>query len=540
MTAALALALVGTVVQAGAATSASWVQASPAQSPPAREFAVMTYDSLRNVTVLFGGGAGNNTYYFTDTWEWNGAAWTQKFPAQSPPGVVGAAMAYDSIRGRSVLFGGAQYNGSPSGTWEWDGTTWTQRFPSVSPPNRVWTAMAFDSKRGRMILFGGQVIGATYDDTWEFDGANWTRMLPASAPAPRYGDAMAYDSVRGKVVLFGGRGLNSRLADTWEWDGTNWTQSSPTTAPYARFWHSMAFDSKQGKTVLFGGDHVRPNALGPIDDTWLWDGSQWTQVLPSASPSPRAEQTMVYDSARERTILFGGSQEAVPPIVFGDTWELTLTTAQSSDQTITFSPLADQTFGEAPFTISATASSNLPVTFTSTGQCSVAGSTVSITGGGSCSITASQPGNANYNPAAPVTRAFNIACFPTPMVFALPEDSTVVPAILTFTDQQPVTGGGCSGSFTLTATFGPSTSTVGSGTFTATTSGKVATGALAGTTVPPAIESTFNATLTLDTATQTGTLKESLATVDGPVAVDATFAKNTAGDYALTGATVTT
>ena len=81
----------------------------------------------------------------------------------------------------------------------------------------------------------------------------------------------------------------------------------------------------------------------------------------------------------------------------------------ASNQTITFAALPDKTFGDADFTVSATASSGLAVTFTAAGSCTVTGSTVHITGAGSCTITASQAGNANFNPAPDVSRTFAIA-----------------------------------------------------------------------------------------------------------------------------------
>jgi hypothetical protein len=80
-----------------------------------------------------------------------------------------------------------------------------------------------------------------------------------------------------------------------------------------------------------------------------------------------------------------------------------------SSQTITFASLAAKTLGAADFVVSATASSNLAVGFTASGNCSIAGSTVHLTGAGSCTITASQAGDANYNPAADVPQSFSIA-----------------------------------------------------------------------------------------------------------------------------------
>ena len=80
-----------------------------------------------------------------------------------------------------------------------------------------------------------------------------------------------------------------------------------------------------------------------------------------------------------------------------------------TNQTITFGNLANKTFGDADFNVSATASSGLSVSFAALGNCTVSGSTVHLTGGGSCTITASQPGNATYGAAPNVSQTFSIA-----------------------------------------------------------------------------------------------------------------------------------
>jgi hypothetical protein len=83
-------------------------------------------------------------------------------------------------------------------------------------------------------------------------------------------------------------------------------------------------------------------------------------------------------------------------------------TVSLADQTITFDVLADKTFGDLDFAVSATVSSSLGVTFAATGDCSVAGSTVHLTGAGACTITASQAGNSNYNPASDFPQSLTI------------------------------------------------------------------------------------------------------------------------------------
>ena len=79
-------------------------------------------------------------------------------------------------------------------------------------------------------------------------------------------------------------------------------------------------------------------------------------------------------------------------------------------QTITFGSLNNVSLGTAPFTISATATSGLTVTFVSntTSVCTVSGTTVTILAIGTCSITASQPGNSVYLAAPNVTQTFTV------------------------------------------------------------------------------------------------------------------------------------
>jgi hypothetical protein len=85
---------------------------------------------------------------------------------------------------------------------------------------------------------------------------------------------------------------------------------------------------------------------------------------------------------------------------------LTFTITQGS-QTITFAALANRPLSGTPFTITATSTSGLPVSFSASGPCTVAGNQVTMTGRGLCSITATQAGDANYT-AASRTRTFTI------------------------------------------------------------------------------------------------------------------------------------
>ena len=114
----------------------------------------------------------------------------------------------------------------------------------------------------------------------------------------------------------------------------------------------------------------------------------------------------------------------------------TLSVGQAS-QSITFGSITDKTFGDPDVTLSATATSGLPVSFTATGNCSMNGSnSVSLTGAGSCSVTASQAGNTNFAAATPVQQSFQIGKASVTLALsnlAATYDGTPKPATVTTT-----------------------------------------------------------------------------------------------------------
>lgn len=291
--------------QVKAQCTGTWTQKFPAAAPSRRSGPAMVYDSVRGVTVLFGGFDNNG--YDNETWEWNGTSWSQRFPATSPSPRDDHMMAFDAARGMTVLFGGSA-GGNNAETWEWDGNNWTLRTPAVSPTGRQEHAMAYDVARRVTVLFGGY-DGNRNANTWEWDGGNWTLRAPMTSPSARYDHAMSYDVRRGVVVLFGG---DVGGGETWEYDGVSWTQRAPATSPSPRRYHAMAHDSARGVTVLFGG----------IDnETWEWDGLNWTKRSPNPLPAAREDHAMAFDIARGATVLFGGSLLAAGAGTSNETWD---------------------------------------------------------------------------------------------------------------------------------------------------------------------------------------------------------------------------
>ena len=160
-------------------------------------------------------------------------------------------------------------------------------------------------------------------------------------------------------------------------------------------WVSLNWIGRQpvSTTVVFG---TRTGNSASPDGSW----SGWTGVNGSTIGSPNGRYIQYQVQLTTTTDLV--NTPAVESVA------LAYSTGKLS-QTITFNPLGNKTYGDPAFTVAATATSGLTVTFTASGACSITGATVSLTGAGSCTVTAHQPGNATYDPAPDVPRTFTIA-----------------------------------------------------------------------------------------------------------------------------------
>ena len=311
-----------------------WTDVTPSTgNPPLRSEHAMAYDSQRGRVVLFGGQVfGNGSRIpLGDTWEWDGATWTELSPSTAPVARFGHAMAYDSQRGRVVLFGGADASGARDDVWEWDGTNWTEITSPNRPAARLWHSLVYDSAREAAVLFGGvaevYIGGETvvrYADTWAFDGTTWNRLTSLrSGPFNRDSHAAAYDRSRDRVVLFGGSADISQPTvdgETWEWNGTIWSERLPQS-PGARWHTKMAYLDESQQLLIYGG---LSNFEDFVTDTWTWDGESWTDATASAGTPPpgRLEHALTYDPSRNRAVLFGGYRdESGSRTYYSGTWE---------------------------------------------------------------------------------------------------------------------------------------------------------------------------------------------------------------------------
>ena len=324
--------------------------------PTARTQGAMAYDSSRGVTMSFGGlglyqGFSNQLVVLNELWEWNGSVWVQRmtesmtngwgqdargywtpsYQGGQPVHRYADAMAYDSNRGRVVLFGGR--GPDPDGfdtlfgdTWEWDGAQWYFRATN-GPAPRASHTMAYDQARGVTVLYGGTAISNDYNIVWEWDGNSWKGNAQITGPATNYVHTvggMVYDSFR-KYAFFGPSYEGNGPLLFWGWNGASWTSLGQGLTPGfpTPTYGGMVFDSYRRREVFFGGDYLGV-ATAPTNTTAFWDGLSWTLLASNGPvPAPRANPAMAYDSGRHATVMMGGQPDGSGQnLVANETWEL--------------------------------------------------------------------------------------------------------------------------------------------------------------------------------------------------------------------------
>ncbi len=375
-----------------------WRQLNPPTVPRTRSYMALATDMLRSRVVLFGGSTGYGSLTtagdLDDTWEWDGQTWIQQFPQTVPLRRRYAAMAFLPTNGRCVMYGGSSYNGI---TWEWDGSEWFAH-PAPSPdPLGGWPYHSHDmttAPDSRSVILAGQDTRHIPLQTFRWDGAVWSPVITRNVLSDRawWQVELATDFARGQMVMYGyGWGVHTRTmstqyqdwsdacdssvpdmiagglitmssavhdplreeivildstyspsfdTQTWIMQGDEFELRSPSRQPPVRDGCGMVWHSGLGKVFVYGGGsnetaHRGRNRI----DTWLWDGTTWTEHI-SATPPPRGGpadyrnpfggpvRSIAYDSRRDRVVHF----------LAGETWEWEVTAGWQRRQPTTSPP----------------------------------------------------------------------------------------------------------------------------------------------------------------------------------------------------------
>lgn len=293
---------------------------TPMLNPFAGGYHPMAYDSESDKIVLVPRLGNNRQSLNSQTWlfDFNTKTW-QQMPDGPPDGE--GPMAYDSQSDRIILFLGARGSlGSIFAlgqTWAYDTNTdtWTNMEPTESPSGLFGARMVYDSESDRMILFAGFDVETLSDkpETWAYDYETntWSNLQPTGDPPPGSNYfAMSYDTAADRVIAWR-RGFNpeSQMLEfkigTYDYNSNTWEQREIERHPDAYDYSTMVYDPGTGLNILFGGLDREGQ---PKNEIWGYDyeTNTWKMLNSKNPPSARGWHAMIFDDQAGVVAVFGG------------------------------------------------------------------------------------------------------------------------------------------------------------------------------------------------------------------------------------------
>ncbi len=311
-------------------------------NPSVRLLHKSAYDPATNQLYMFGGT--DATTWLNDTWRLSMTGVPQWTRLHDGTGVAPARRSdhvtvFDAPRNRLIVFGGRDPVSFYNDVWAFDvaAGAWSQLFPAGTPPSqREAMAGMLDAARNRMLFVGGWDGANALNDVWTLSltgPPTWTNLATAgSPPNGRYAHSIIYDSHRDRVLIFGGRDAVFGYTDVWALNLSGvptWTPVATTgSLPFSYlFGHEAAYDPGRDRMVVFGGY----DGLFTNDSYELSLGSSpaaWTKLHPTGPlPYIRDFSTSYFDVLRDRLVVFAGNavpnDHFFPPQGTDDLWALT-------------------------------------------------------------------------------------------------------------------------------------------------------------------------------------------------------------------------
>ncbi|RNI29118.1 MBG domain-containing protein [Rufibacter latericius] len=304
---------------------------------------------------------------------------------------------------------------------------WAVGTLSQTYDNTVKTVVAFTTPAGLTLSYdfgsanpkdaGSYPVTATINDA-NYQGSVSGSLVIAKAPTATLvsaTDAIYNGSAHSASAMVTGAGELEEPVTVYYSGVAPTVYPSSTTAPTNAGTYKATATYAQSANYLSSTDS-KDFTIEKATITPIWAAGTLSQIFDNkvktvvATTTP-SSLTLSYDFG-SATPKDAGSYPVTATIIddnYSGSLKGTLEIAKAN-QTITFAEIGDKTFGDAAFDISPSATSNLPVKISTTGNISHDESTgkITINGAGPVSVTATQDGNANYNAAISVTRSFKV------------------------------------------------------------------------------------------------------------------------------------
>ncbi len=291
---------------------AGWVYGGPGPESLSHGGSLeLAYDPAEGYTLVF--ATYSNASGPSSTWSYRDGDWTRLENSSAgsplaPPGCGGDALSYDPTDDYVVLVTPGRSPGEPCGTspetWIFSYGGWQQLSPVLSPPSApdgsfAWLGSA--PPQSGLLLFESNDLNRP----WSFVAGSWTQSENVSTEAPGNGSqmygVMTYDSTDKELLDFVGYAPPSATNQTWVYAAGEWSELSPTAAPSPRRGALLIDDPSDHDVVLLGGVNDSGDAAR---DVWSFSAGTWTRLVATV-PYPESCGTSCYASFGEFDPLSG-------------------------------------------------------------------------------------------------------------------------------------------------------------------------------------------------------------------------------------------
>lgn len=213
----------------------TWTKLS-AEGPANHLGSQMAYDTESDRVILFGGYqvSRNELYDDTRVYDLNADTWMNMKPEQFPPARNYECMTYDSIADRVILWGGdMSIRPKDTSLWAYDfnTNTWEVHPVNNGPDLRAYCGMVYSAKADKVFIYGGHSEGSSEMWAYDYNTDSWSEITPDVNPGELSRFAIAYVPDLDEIVLFGGQLGDQQFVytqATWVYDvsSNTWTETT--------------------------------------------------------------------------------------------------------------------------------------------------------------------------------------------------------------------------------------------------------------------------------------------------------------------------
>ncbi len=168
----------------------------------------------------------------------------------------------------------------------------------------------------------------------------WALLQTTNNPPARRNASAIYDPVNNRMIVFGGKGSSGDFNDLWglNLNTLTWEQLLPAggAVPAPRFTQNAVFDSARNRMIIWSGQGAEL-----YNDVWAFDFSSrtwqqlWANGNVSGAPVTRYGTAATFDPVQRRLINFAGFGSTR----YEDTWHFDIDNLAWTDKTNNNNPM---------------------------------------------------------------------------------------------------------------------------------------------------------------------------------------------------------